>query len=102
MTLQNGGSRPIEGRTNFVPSFSVLQLTSVMDKSGHLAASGVIKPETSSTIDDEKLREYQANPNVPADAKALATLLRSSGVTDYDPKIINQLLDFMHRTFLSI
>lgn len=70
-----------------------------MDRSGHLAASGAVKPDSAAIIDDERLREYQNNPNVPADAKALAVLLRSSGVTDYDPKVINLLLDFMHRMF---
>lgn len=73
-----------------------------MDRSGHLAASSSIKPENGVAIDDESFREYQSNPNIPADAKALAALLRSSGVSDYDPKVINQLLDFMHSMFSAV
>ena len=70
-----------------------------MDRSGHYAPPTGLRASENG-IDDERFREYQNNPNIPADAKALASLLCSTGVTDYDPKVINQLLDFMHRTFL--
>lgn len=70
-----------------------------MDKRGSGGVPASVKQETPITEADERLREYQNNPDVPAEAKAMAVLLRSSGVTDYDPKIINQLLDFMHRMF---
>jgi hypothetical protein len=33
----------------------------------------------------------------PRDALAMDGLLRSVGVTRYEPKVINQLMEFMHR-----
>jgi hypothetical protein len=72
--------------------------THEMDKSGVPSSAPIVKSESGLSQEDERIREFQNNPNVPADAKVMALLLRSSGVTDYDPKIINQLLDFMHRT----
>jgi hypothetical protein len=68
-----------------------------MDKASSSSSASSVKTESGLSQEDERIREFQNNPNVPADAKVMALLLRSSGVTDYDPKIINQLLDFMHR-----
>jgi len=68
-----------------------------MDKSAQSGANPIVKTETGLSEEDERVRDYQNNPNIPADAKSIALLLRSSGITNYDPKIINQLLDFMHR-----
>lgn len=70
-----------------------------MDKSPQSGVAPIVKTETALTEDDERLKDYQGNPNIPGDAKSIALLLRSSGITNYDPKIINQLLDFMHRTY---
>ncbi len=33
---------------------------------------------------------------VPMDAKIVALLLKSMGVEDYEPRVINQLLEFMN------
>ena len=32
----------------------------------------------------------------------MATILRAMGITDYDPRVLPQLLEFSHRTFLAI
>jgi transcription initiation factor TFIID subunit 9B len=39
----------------------------------------------------------QNNPDVPRDAKLIAHILESMGVEEYEPRVINQLLEFMHR-----
>lgn len=72
-----------------------------MDKFTPIGSSTTIKPELGQAEDDERFREFHNDPNVPQDAKVIAGLLRSSGIPDYDPKVINQILDFMHRTYLS-
>jgi hypothetical protein len=38
------------------------------------------------------------SPNYPKDAKILALILKSMGIEDFEPRVIVQLLDFMHRT----
>ena len=39
---------------------------------------------------------------VPRDAKIIALILKSMGVEEYEPRVINQLLEFMHSLFLFI
>jgi hypothetical protein len=38
---------------------------------------------------------------VPMDAKIVALLLKSMGVEDYEPRVINQLLEFMNSKNIS-
>eukprot|EP01095_Lingulamoeba_sp_RSL-Kostka_P010469 TRINITY_DN376_c0_g1_i1.p1 TRINITY_DN376_c0_g1~~TRINITY_DN376_c0_g1_i1.p1 ORF type:complete len:146 (+),score=35.49 TRINITY_DN376_c0_g1_i1:213-650(+) len=35
--------------------------------------------------------------DVPQDAKTIALILKSMGIEEYEPRVINQLLDFMHK-----
>lgn len=41
----------------------------------------------------------QVNPanDVPKDAKLVAHILKSMGVEEYEPRVVNQLLEFMYR-----
>lgn len=53
--------------------------------------------------EDDILNLYgETNTELPRDARLVALLLRSMGVEDYEPKVLLQLLDFMHRKFLVI
>jgi len=38
------------------------------------------------------------NVNMPRDAQVIAHLLHSQGIEDYQPRVINQLLEFQYRT----
>lgn len=46
--------------------------------------------------EDEKHREFIAS-DVPNDAKVISFLLKSINIVNYEPKVINQLMEFMHR-----
>jgi len=35
--------------------------------------------------------------DVPRDAKAIAAILKSMGVEDFEPRVVNMLMEFMHR-----
>lgn len=48
------------------------------------------------TEEDERGRLFLGG-DVPKDAKVMALLLKSINITDYEPKVINQLMEFMHR-----
>ncbi|XXQ39156.1 Transcription initiation factor TFIID subunit 9 [Plasmodiophora brassicae] len=50
---------------------------------------------------DEDAEDDIAN-EVPRDAICIDAILRSMGVVEYEPKIVNQLLEFMHRHVLEI
>jgi len=43
-----------------------------------------------------ELEDY-VNDNVPNDAKQMAVLLTTMGIKQWEPRVINQLLEFMHR-----
>lgn len=53
----------------------------------------------SSAMGDEDAEDDIAN-EVPRDAICIDAILRSMGVVEYEPKIVNQLLEFMHRRVL--
>lgn len=56
----------------------------------------------SGSEDEDRLHAYLNDPLVPSDAKMMATFLHTHGITDHEPKVINQLLDFMHRTIITM
>lgn len=39
----------------------------------------------------------EVDNDVPRDAKAMDLILKSMGVEEYEPRVINQLLEFYHR-----
>ncbi|KAI8983750.1 transcription initiation factor IID, 31kD subunit-domain-containing protein [Pilobolus umbonatus] len=41
--------------------------------------------------------DAQKQPVEPRDAKIVSLILQSLGVSDYDPKVVHQLLEFAHR-----
>jgi hypothetical protein len=54
----------------------------------------------SSTLKDrnlEKETELLNSDEVPLDAKIMVLIIKSMGVEDYEPRVINLLLEFMHR-----
>lgn len=36
---------------------------------------------------------------IPKDAQVIVSIMKDMGITDYDPKVINQLLEFSYRKF---
>lgn len=51
---------------------------------------------TNLSEEDERERLFLSS-DVPKDAKVISLLLKSINITDYEPKVINQLMEFMHR-----
>lgn len=45
--------------------------------------------------------ELLSSPDVPQDAKLIVLILKSMGVTQYDPAVVVQLLEFTHRKWKS-
>ncbi|KAG4074214.1 hypothetical protein HA402_015517 [Bradysia odoriphaga] len=47
----------------------------------------------------ERDRSKQSNPNkhIPKDAQVIMSILKELGITDYEPRVINQLLEFTYR-----
>lgn len=49
------------------------------------------------TMDPEhKSSGVKGQKLAPRDAKVMAAILQEMGVSDYDPKVINQMLEFLH------
>lgn len=49
----------------------------------------------------ERERSKQTNPNkhIPKDAQVIMSILKELGITDYEPRVINQLLEFTYRKY---
>ena len=47
--------------------------------------------------EDDKLQKQAANNSQPDDARVMAAILKDMGVLEYEPKVINQMLDFTYR-----
>jgi len=39
--------------------------------------------------------------STPKDAQVMSAILKDMGVTDYEPRLINQMLEFTYRMFIS-
>lgn len=52
-----------------------------------------------SEMASERERIKQTNPNkhIPKDAQVIMSILKELGITDYEPRVINQLLEFTYR-----
>lgn len=52
-----------------------------------------------SEMASERERSKQTNPNkhIPKDAQVIMSILKELGITDYEPRVINQLLEFTYR-----
>ena len=37
--------------------------------------------------------------HVPKDAQVIVSIMKDMGITDYEPKVINQLLEFTYRMY---
>lgn len=40
--------------------------------------------------------------HIPKDAQVIMSIMKDMGITDYEPKVINQLLEFTYRKFLPL
>eukprot|EP01112_Ceratiomyxa_fruticulosa_P011966 TRINITY_DN3297_c0_g1_i1.p1 TRINITY_DN3297_c0_g1~~TRINITY_DN3297_c0_g1_i1.p1 ORF type:complete len:222 (+),score=73.39 TRINITY_DN3297_c0_g1_i1:266-931(+) len=52
---------------------------------------------TSASQQEDSSNSILKNPDVPRDAKIMAMVLKAMGVDEYEPKVVNQLLEFMYR-----
>lgn len=52
-----------------------------------------------SEMASERDRSKQSNPNkhIPKDAQVIMSILKELGISDYEPRVINQLLEFTYR-----
>lgn len=51
---------------------------------------------TAALLSEAEERGFQDPINLPRDAKLISLLIKAEGIIDYEPKIIPQLLEFMH------
>ncbi|KAJ3184218.1 Transcription initiation factor TFIID subunit 9B [Geranomyces variabilis] len=61
-----------------------------------------INPETAALLTAAAAHGRQDAVQLPRDAKLVSLLLQSMGVEDYEPRVVPQLLEFMHRYVLDI
>ena len=45
----------------------------------------------------DKLQKQATNKSQPKDAQVMAAVLKDMGVLEYEPRIINQMLEFTYR-----
>jgi transcription initiation factor TFIID subunit 9B len=45
----------------------------------------------------EKHEKSKLAKHIPKDAQVICSILKEIGVTDYEPRVINQLLEFTYR-----
>ena len=50
-----------------------------------------------SLMNDSTLGDFLASSSTPRDAKTIALMLKAMGVESYEPRVLNMLLEFMHR-----
>lgn len=48
----------------------------------------------------EKAKTMSHIKHIPKDAQVIMSIMKDMGITDYEPKVINQLLEFTYRKFL--
>jgi transcription initiation factor TFIID subunit 9B len=48
----------------------------------------------------EKTKNLTYVKHVPKDAQVIVSIMKDMGITDYEPKVINQLLEFTYRMYL--
>jgi len=49
----------------------------------------------------EKAKTMSHIKHIPKDAQVIMSIMKDMGITDYEPKVINQLLEFTYRKFFS-
>lgn len=47
----------------------------------------------------EKAKTMSHVKHIPKDAQVIMSIMKDMGITDYEPKVINQLLEFTYRTY---
>lgn len=51
---------------------------------------------------DQKSKSNSSLKNTPKDAQVIASIMKELNVTEYEPRVINQLLEFTYRTYLTL
>lgn len=51
---------------------------------------------TAALLTETEERGFQDPINLPRDAKLISLLIKAEGILDYEPRIVPQLLEFMH------
>lgn len=57
------------------------------------------------STEKEKLEKTKINTqvkHVPKDAQVIMSILKDLGIQEYEPRVINQLLEFTYRKFFKI
>ena len=62
-----------------------------------MAASNEVKSESKSDVKSSAKSANAANATLPKDGQAMVAILKDMGVSEFEPKVINQLLDFSYR-----
>lgn len=50
----------------------------------------------------EKAKTMSHVKHIPKDAQVIMSIMKDMGITDYEPKVINQLLEFTYRTYFKL
>lgn len=48
----------------------------------------------------DKTKTVSQLKHVPKDAQVIMSIMKDMGIVDYEPKVINQLLEFTYREYL--
>lgn len=48
---------------------------------------------------DQKSKSNSSVKHIPKDAQVIMSIMKELNVTDYEPRVINQLLEFTYRTY---
>lgn len=51
---------------------------------------------------DQKSKSNSSVKHIPKDAQVIMSIMKELNVTDYEPRVINQLLEFTYRMYLII
>jgi transcription initiation factor TFIID subunit 9B len=48
----------------------------------------------------EKTKLANQTKHIPKDAQVICSILKEIGICDYEPRVVNQLLEFTYRKFI--
>ncbi|KAJ3023479.1 Transcription initiation factor TFIID subunit 9B [Thoreauomyces humboldtii] len=115
MSVLNGDGGRSQGETSGQPSDSLpqtpapsqalLPTTPAQFLAQHHHTSGHqdgINPETAALLAAAAAHGRQDAVQLPRDAKLVSLMLQGMGVEDYEPRVVPQLLEFMHRYVLDV
>lgn len=62
-------------------------------------SSIVLKKKMADKTDNEASEVPLAAKSTPKDALVMAAILKEMGISEYDPRVINQMLEYTYREF---